>query len=154
MIHARGGATAHPEVVDYFQSIFHGPEGFIQRERWIATNGLFDRLAQNHNLAIFTGRLVWEAQITLDRFGGSQFSTIMGADSVSRAKPHPEGLLRIMAETPHKRAWYIGDTIDDARAAQAANVPFIGIGHGNLGGIPVVTLEDINGLEAAIAKNS
>ncbi|MDE3196996.1 MAG: HAD family hydrolase [Acidobacteriota bacterium] len=153
MIHARGGSTTHPEVVDYFQSIFHGPEGFIQRERWIAKDGLFDRLAQSHTLAIFTGRLVWEARITLDRFGSKHFEPIVGADSVSQTKPHPEGLLRIMTSVPHNRVWYIGDTIDDARAAQAAKVPFIGVGHGNLGGIPVITLEDINALEDALAQN-
>jgi HAD superfamily phosphatase len=28
---------------------------------------------------------------------------------------------------PHNRVWYAGDTVDDARSARAAGVPFIGI---------------------------
>jgi HAD superfamily phosphatase len=46
-------------------------------------------------------------------------------DEVRNHKPHPEGLLRIL-ET-NSRIFYIGDTVDDARAARAAQVPFIGI---------------------------
>ena len=153
MIRARGGNTTHPEVVEYFQSIFHGPNGFMQREKWIAADGLFDRLSQDHTLAIFTGRLRWEAQLTLDRFACRHFDLIVGADDVTHTKPNPEGLLKIVAATSHTNCWYIGDTIDDARASEAAGVPFIGVGHGNLGDIPVAVLEDINSLEAAIAAH-
>jgi HAD superfamily phosphatase len=153
MIRERGGNATHPEVVEYFQSIFHGPDGFMQREKWIARDGLFDRLSQNNTLAIFTGRLRWEAQMTLDRFGSNHFGMIVGADDVTHTKPNPEGLLKIMAAVEHNRVWYIGDTIDDARAGQAASVPFIGVGHGNLGDIPVTVIEDINSLEAALAQN-
>jgi len=36
-------------------------------------------------------------------------------------------LLKIAALRPSKKLLYIGDTVDDARCARAANVPFIGI---------------------------
>ena len=45
----------------------------------------------------------------------------------SREKPAPDGLLKIAALRPAKKLLYIGDTVDDARCARAANVPFIGI---------------------------
>ena len=156
MIHARGGSTTHAEVVDYFQQIFHGDgsNGLILRERWIAQDGLFERLSANHTLAIFTGRLRWEAKLTLDRFTKITFDPIMGADDVSRLKPDPEGLLKICGMVEHRKCWYVGDTIDDARAARAAGVPFIGVGHGNLGDGAMTVLEDINGLEGAIAAHS
>ena len=156
MIHARGGDTTHSEVVDYFQRIFlgDGSNGLILRERWIAKDGLFERLSANHTLAIFTGRLRWEAKLTLDRFATIAFDPIVGADDVSRLKPDPEGLLKICDTVEHGKCWYIGDTIDDARAAHAAGVPFIGVGHGYLGDGAVAVLEDINDLEAAIAAHS
>ncbi len=152
MIHARGGKTTHAEVVDYFQQIFlgDGGNGLILRERWIAQDGLFERLSKNHTLAIFTGRLRWEAKLTLDRFTKITFDPIVGADDVSRLKPDPEGLLKICATVEHGKCWYIGDTIDDARAAHAAGVPFIGVGHGNLGEGSVAVLEDINALPDVI----
>jgi HAD superfamily hydrolase (TIGR01548 family) len=155
MILARGGKTTHAEVVDYFQQIFHGngSNGLILRERWIAKDGLFERLSSNHTLAIFTGRLRWEAKLTLDRFTKITFDPIVGADDVSRLKPDPEGLLKILGMVEHGKCWYIGDTIDDARAAHAAGVPFVGVGHGNLGEGSFIVLEDINSLEAAIAAH-
>jgi HAD superfamily phosphatase len=49
------------------------------------------------------------------------------ADDVSAAKPAPEGLLAIQRQKPGHKLWYVGDTVDDARCARAAAVPFIGI---------------------------
>lgn len=155
MIRERGGDTAHAEVVDYFQKIFHGngTDGLILRERWIAAGGLFDRLARNYTLAIFTGRLRWEARLTLDRFTKTLFDPIVGADDVARLKPDPEGLLKICSSVEHTKCWYIGDTIDDATAAKTAGIPFIGVGHGHLGDSPLVVIEDINALEEVLAAN-
>jgi len=117
-------------VVDYFKSIFHGngSDGLILRERWIARDGLFERLAEKFQLAVFTGRLRWEAELTLKRCAPHLlFAPIVGADDVTRPKPAPEGLLKICDECRPAQHWYIGDTVDDARCAGAANAPFIGI---------------------------
>ena len=82
MIQERGGSTPYDEVVDYFQKLFHGDgtNGLILREQWLASNGLFDRLGTQHHLAVFTGRLRWEANVTLDRFLPNPFDPVVGAD--------------------------------------------------------------------------
>jgi phosphoglycolate phosphatase-like HAD superfamily hydrolase len=36
-------------------------------------------------------------------------------------------LLKIAAQHRGKQLLYVGDTVDDARSARAANVPFIGV---------------------------
>jgi len=167
MIQELGEEVAYDDVVLRFQQIFLGDnnDGFILRERWLATDGLFDRLAVNHTLAIFTGRFGWEAHLTLDRFGKGIFHPVVGLDHVSQPKPHPEGLHKIRAAVPHRNAWYLGDTVDDARASSAAGIPFIGIAspkaprHAELTRLlrdegAVVVLDDINSLEAALAQNS
>src|SRR5215467_15099737 len=70
MIHAEGVQAAYDSVVEYFQSIFHGAgaDGLILRERWIARAGMLERLNQRFRFALFTGRLRWEAELTLGRF--------------------------------------------------------------------------------------
>jgi HAD superfamily hydrolase (TIGR01548 family) len=114
-------------VVDYFNDLFLN-QGLIHRERWLPKNGFFDSLAGRFDLAIFTGRNQLEAGITLERERcRDRFSTIIGSDDVAHSKPHPEGLLKIAALNPGAQLLYVGDTVDDARSASAANVPFIGV---------------------------
>jgi phosphoglycolate phosphatase-like HAD superfamily hydrolase len=164
MINDRGVAAGYEEVVERFQKIFHGngSDGLFMREMWIAREALFPALAEQHRLAVFTGRLRWEANLTLDRFLPGVFDPVVGADDVTRTKPDPEGLHRICESVPHQRCLYVGDTVDDARASRAAKIPFIGIAAEHNprrdelvrllreeGAIAV--LPDINSLEEAIA---
>ena len=164
LIHERGVPAEYNDVVDRFQQLFlgSGSDGLILRELWIAHNALFPALAKRHHLAIFTGRLRAEAHLTLDRFLPGVFDPIIGADDVERLKPDPEGLHKICQSVAHGKCWYVGDTVDDARASRAANIPFIGIAAAanprreelvrllrEEGAIAV--LEDINSLEDAIA---
>ena len=130
MIRQRGHNIPYQQVVEHFQKLFHGDgtNGLILRERWLATEGLFDRLATNHTLAVFTGRPREEADLTLKRFGGGlTFSPIVAMEDVANHKPAPDGLLQIARENPDTKLFYVGDSIDDARSARAARVPFIGI---------------------------
>jgi HAD superfamily hydrolase (TIGR01548 family) len=123
-----GEGVAYDNVVDYFQSIFLGPDGLIHRERWVAGPGLFERLGCRYRLSIFTGRSREETDLTLARNAdGIIFDPIVTAEDVERAKPAPDGLLRIASLIPGRELCYIGDTVDDARAARAAQVRFIGI---------------------------
>ena len=167
MIQARGKTVAFDDVVKRFQQLFLGENnnGLILRERWLAKEGLLDRLAANHTLAIFTGRFGWEAQLTLDRFAKTTFNPVIGLDHVENPKPHPEGLHKARAAVLHKKIWYLGDTVDDARSARAAEVPFIGVAspkaprHTELTALlrkegAVAVIDDINSLEAVLATHS
>jgi HAD superfamily phosphatase len=130
MIKQAGKDVAYTDVVEHFQKLFHGDgtNGLVLRERWIGEPGLFDRLSATATCAVFTGRLRWEAEYTLKRFSHEMFfSPVVGVDDVSHPKPHPEGLFKIRERVPHKRVWYAGDTVDDARSAKAAGIPFIGV---------------------------
>jgi HAD superfamily hydrolase (TIGR01548 family) len=166
LIQEYGGNTPYKEVVDYFQQIFQGEksDGLILKEKWLAADGLFDRLGERHHLAVFTGRLRWEANVTLDRFLPNRFDPVIGADNVAKSKPDPEGLHMICSALAHGKCWYIGDTVDDARASSAAKIPFIGIAsrtnprYDDLVRLlraegAIAVLDDINSMEAAIAQN-
>jgi HAD superfamily phosphatase len=121
-------------IVDKFNELFFGEKvdgrwnGFVSRERWAPRDGLLDRLSQRYDLAIFTGRPWVEAEVTLTRFAsGVQFAEIVCDEDVSEHKPAPEGLLLIAGRHPGVGLTYVGDTVDDARSARAAGVPFIGV---------------------------
>jgi HAD superfamily phosphatase len=119
------------EMKAYFQQLFlgaNGAEGLILREKWVARPGALEKLSEQFRLAIFTGRPREEAGITLKRFAaGLTFDPIVAMEDVAQPKPAPEGLLRITREHPDAKLVYVGDSIDDARSARAAGIPFIGI---------------------------
>jgi HAD superfamily phosphatase len=122
-----GVQVDYPTVVAYFNELFLN-QGLIHRERWLPRNGFFEALSKRFDLAIFTGRNRIEAGVTLRReCCHDRFCLIIASDDVENGKPHPEGLLKIAAQHPGKRLLYVGDTVDDARSARAANVPFIGV---------------------------
>ena len=126
-----GRDVPYDTVVEEFNRIFfghNGTEGLINREVWFDTSGVLARLQQRFQLAIFTGRLRYEADVTLGRHARHlTFDPIVCADNVANPKPHPEGLLTIAAGNPGRNLWYLGDTVDDARSARSAGVPFIGV---------------------------
>jgi HAD superfamily phosphatase len=117
-------------VRECFQRVFlgNGGDGLILRERWMARPGALEKLSERFRLAVFTGRPREEADITLTRFAsGLAFDPVVGMHDVEKRKPHPEGLLKILGADGAGPAYYIGDSVDDARCARAAGVPFIGI---------------------------
>jgi HAD superfamily phosphatase len=154
----------YDRVVQEFNRIFFGEnnDGLMQRERWIVDHGFLQRLSERYAICIFTGRLQFEAQLTLDRFCPDvKWSAIVADDNVANSKPAPDGLFDIMAAHPNKPLTYVGDTIDDARSAKSANVRFVGIAHHNQpkrdeliallqenGAVAV--LENVNELEAVL----
>lgn len=121
-----GVEVAYESIVETFMDLFLN-QGLIHRERWIPNDGLLDRLAEKFELAIFTGRSTMEAEITLNRQGLRDRFLLVTSSDIKREKPAPDGLLQIASLRPGKPLLYVGDTVDDARAAKAANVPFIGI---------------------------
>jgi HAD superfamily phosphatase len=132
--------VAFEEVQSHFQKLFRGPspaagqrtalphDALMLRERWVARPGVLEDLQREFNFAIFTGRPREEAALTLARFAdGLTFDPIVAMEDTPNHKPAPDGLLRILKQHCDCKVFYIGDTVDDARCARAANVPFIGI---------------------------
>ncbi|MBZ2185408.1 MAG: HAD-IA family hydrolase [Bryobacter sp.] len=150
-----GHHIAYDTVIEVFNQYFFGHDGvpgLILRERWIDSNGVLSRLNDRFDFAVFTGRLQQEARITLARFATHlRFAEVIGDDDVSRSKPDPEGLLTLQSR--HNVVYYLGDTVDDARAAAAARVPFIAITApgGDFSGLaPAHFLTSINELETIL----
>jgi HAD superfamily phosphatase len=166
LIQDLGKSVPYGDVVEYFNQVFLGEngDGLIRHERWLPKPGLLEQLRGHADLAIFTGRAKYEADITLDRNAADRhFQLIVTDDSVPNPKPAPDGLELIQNHYPGKTIWYLGDTMDDARSAQSAGVPFIGVSTPHNPRHPEITeilrnygaftvLADINQLGALLAE--
>jgi HAD superfamily phosphatase len=131
MVTSAGMNAPFEEVKARFQAIFRGyggNDGFILRERWMARPGVLEKLNQTFRFAVFTGRPKDEAQFTLGRFAPQLvFDPLIAMGDVDHPKPAPDGLSKILAANGDSKLFYIGDTVDDARCARAAGVPFVGV---------------------------
>ena len=124
----QGVRVSYTDVQVRFNGFFHGPQGFVMQEEWLVADGMLHRLASRHRLGIFTGRLEADAAHTLRRFAPDvEFAPRVCAEHVERGKPAPDGLHKIRREHPGAEIVFLGDTIDDARSARLAGVPFYGI---------------------------
>lgn len=126
----RGKHVEYADVVEHFNRIFLGEngDGLIRNERWMPNDGLLQRLSKHANLAIFTGRAKYEADVTLERYAkGIRFHPLITDEAVGNPKPAPDGLHLIQSAYPDKNIWYLGDTVDDAISSRSAGVPFIGV---------------------------
>lgn len=130
MVREAGIDAAFDDVKGHFQGLFlgRGDDSLMLREQWVARPGTLEKLGEQFRFAVFTGRPKAEAEMTLRRFAPElTFDPIVGMYEVTNHKPAPDGLLEIAKTNPDSKLYYIGDSIDDARSAKAARVPFIGI---------------------------
>ncbi len=129
-VRALGHEVTYDEVFDRYNRIFWGEngEGNVRRERWLVSPRDVARWAERYELAIFTGRSRQELSHTFDAWPGREhFRRIVTAEDVRRGKPDPDGLLQVLERRDPAIALYLGDNIDDAAAARAAGVPFVGV---------------------------
>jgi HAD superfamily hydrolase (TIGR01548 family) len=129
-VNALGRNIEYEEVKRKFVEIYWGKngKGNVAQEKWLLPATNLRRLSKLAELDIFTGRIRRELNYTLDRWGVRDFfHKIVSVENVKRPKPAPDGLLQILDGRDSSSALYVGDNVDDALAAQAARVPFVGI---------------------------
>lgn len=167
-VKALGRNVEYEEVKRKFVEIYWGKNGTgnVTQEKWLLSAVKLRRLSELAELDIFTGRVRQELDYTLDRCGCRDFfNTIVSVENVKRPKPAPDGLLQILNGRDSRKALYVGDNVDDALAAQAASMPFVGIlprrseerrqRGTRLRGLGALTiLSDINELEGWLRKRS
>ncbi len=131
-VQSLGGTALYDDVKRKFEEFYWGPNGNgsgnVAKEKWLLPRASMRRLARRAELALFTGRVRRELDYTLDRCRVREFfGHIVTAEDVQHPKPHPEGLLAILNGRDPASAIYVGDNIDDALSARAAQIPFVGV---------------------------
>jgi HAD superfamily hydrolase (TIGR01509 family) len=88
---------------------------------------LLAKLRTRFKTAVATNRTDTMARVLIEHDLEGQFDLVVTAMDVPRPKPHPEQLLTVLSHfriAPEQMV-YIGDSLLDAQASQAAGVPFI-----------------------------
>ena len=126
-----GGKQEYDEVKKKFVELYWGEGGKggnVDCEKWLLPRASLRRLAKRAELALFTGRVRMETDYTLDRCRVREFfQQIVTVEDVAKPKPDSEGLVKILGGRDPANALYVGDNVDDAIAAAAAKIPFVGI---------------------------
>ncbi len=128
--------------------LFCRGKGYYLHERMLIPAEVLSALRRKVLLGVATGRPRFEAELALKRFHIlSRFKSIVTLDEcleeearlfrstgrrLKRTKPHPFPLLKAVEETgiPAPRCGYVGDAVDDIRAARAlrGKVPILALG--------------------------
>ena len=130
LIAARGVSADLESVTACFQALYlgtPGTPGLRERERLIVPRALLARLAQRLPLAVVTGRPREEARWFLEREGiADLFQPVVCMEDAAR-KPDPAPVRLALARLGVRRAWMVGNTPDDVRAAAGADVVPLGV---------------------------
>lgn len=84
---------------------------------------------RGHPLAVVTSKSDWLAQRALQHVGlDHHFAAIVGCDSCSRHKPHPEPVLMALERLGYspEEAVFVGDSVHDVEAGNGAGVISVG----------------------------
>lgn len=129
--------------------LFYHGNGLYRYERLLFPRRFLSSLHRKIRMGIASGRPRVEAELALGRFNlNSYFDHVVTLDECKEeeervylstgkrrtfSKPHPYELLRVISDLrlSNPRCGYIGDTVDDIRAAMAARkkVPMLAIGY-------------------------
>lgn len=128
LLEERGVAATLVEVMARFEALYQGSAGAAGRweqERLIGSAAQLARLAFHLPIGIVTGRPRADALRFLERFDLLPSISSLVCMEDAPPKPDPAPLRLALRELGVKRAWMVGDTPDDLRAAKAAGViPF------------------------------
>ncbi len=128
LVQAGGGDASLSAVTEAFERRYQGtPEapGLWATERLLVDAAWFDRLRAKARVGVVTGRPRRDAQRLLDMLGVQVEVLVTMEDGP--AKPDPAPVLTALQRLGVRRAWMVGDTPDDLRAARAADVVPLGI---------------------------
>jgi HAD superfamily phosphatase len=130
LLGGRGVDVPLADVTEAFEALYQGtPEqpGLKATERPLIDAATLARWAARRPLAVVTGRPRRDADAWLQLQGCSRLFAAVVCMEDGPLKPDPFPVREALRRLGVSRAWMLGDTPDDARAARAAGVVPIGV---------------------------
>jgi histidinol-phosphate aminotransferase len=126
----RGVEAPLAEVTARFEALYQGSvtsPGLRARERLLPSRETLESLARRLPLAIVTGRPRRDAERFLEEQTIAPLFRTLVAREDAPLKPDPAPVALALERLGVARAWMVGDTPDDVRAARAAEVVPLGV---------------------------
>lgn len=129
LVRAAGVEVSLDEVTARFEAWYQGSDaqpGLWTTEQALVDRASLQRLSTRVRLGVVTGRPAADARRFLDQHDlADLFETVVTMEDAP-AKPDPAPVRLALQRMGVKRAWMVGDTPDDQRAARAAGVVPLG----------------------------
>jgi HAD superfamily phosphatase len=128
IMRSHGLKVPRDEIIKKFQELYLGKnfDGFIKNERPLISSGVLKKLKKDYRLAIVTGRPKTEAEHALNVFEIREyFDAVIAMEDVSEGKK--EGIDLVLKKFKEKRGLYLGDNIDDVKAAISSGMIPVGV---------------------------
>ncbi len=134
LLEKNGVEAGMPEIIEVFQNHFFKKQGnsmgLIDEEKLLLKDATLKKLAQKHDLCVFTGRPKSEALYSLEKYDILKyFNLVIGKEDLpdDKQKPCPDGLNLIKEKCTYNKIYYFGDTPDDMKCAKSASAIPIGV---------------------------
>jgi histidinol-phosphate aminotransferase len=130
LLRKRGVEVSLDEVTARFEAFYQGTDdepGLHTTETLTVPRELLERLAGQRPLGIVTGRPAADAERFLTRHEIRDLFAVVVTMEDGPPKPDPAPVRRALERLGVGRAWLVGDTVDDVRAARRAGVMPVGV---------------------------
>jgi HAD superfamily phosphatase len=134
LLRRRGVRVEHDRVRSLFDVLYQGTverPGAWKDETWLVPADVLARLSRGRRLGVVTGRTRREVDVArgLDGQALDSFECVITQDDIpaGRGKPRPDGILAALEALDASHGAYVGDSVDDVRAAIAAHLTPIGV---------------------------
>lgn len=130
LLEERGVSVPLAAVTAHFEALYQGAEGrpgLRERECLLCEAALLERLARRLPLAVVTGRPRADAERFLQVHGVAGLFRAVVCMEDAPLKPDPAPVRLALARLGVERAWFVGDSVDDMRAARGAGVVPVGV---------------------------
>jgi len=122
-----------PAAVEAAAGIAPDEGGYVDDERVLVSEATLSAVRERFPVGVFTGRPADEADIALERVGLDRpDEVVITMDDPEPGKPDPTGLVALADRLGVDGVVYVGDTVDDARAARRADErddrPYLAVG--------------------------